>query len=39
MAHALLMAIMAIAGSEDEAFRAFQNYFPQASLLIDTFSN
>ena len=37
MAHALVMAIKAIAGSEDEAFRAFQNYFPQASLLIDTY--
>ncbi len=37
MAHALVMAIKAIAGSEDEAFRAFQTYFPQASLLIDTY--
>lgn len=37
MAHALVMAIKAITGSEDEAFRAFQNYFPQASLLIDTY--
>jgi nicotinate phosphoribosyltransferase len=37
MAHALVMAIKAIAGSEDEAFRAFQTYFPQASLLLDTY--
>ena len=37
MAHALVMAIGAIAGSEDEAFRAFQTYFPQAPLLIDTY--
>ena len=37
MAHALIMAIDAIAGSEDEAFKAFQNYFPDASLLIDTY--
>ncbi len=37
MAHALVMAIKAIAGSEDEAFRAFHNYFPHASLLIDTY--
>ncbi len=37
MAHALVMAIKAIAGSEDEAFKAFQNYFPDATLLIDTY--
>lgn len=37
MAHALVMAIDAIAGSEDEAFNAFQKYFPYAPLLIDTF--
>ena len=37
MAHALVMAIAAIAGSEDEAFKAFQNYFPDAPLLIDTY--
>lgn len=37
MAHALVMAIDAIAGSEDEAFTAFQKYFPHAPLLIDTF--
>ena len=37
MAHALVMAIKAIAGSEDEAFQAFQTYFPHAPLLIDTY--
>ncbi|MGA1623662.1 MAG: nicotinate phosphoribosyltransferase [Synechocystis sp.] len=37
MAHALVMAIAALAGSEDEAFAAFQQYFPNAPLLIDTF--
>ena len=37
MAHALVMAISAISGEEDEAFKAFHNYFPQASLLIDTY--
>ena len=37
MAHALVMAIDAIAGSEDEAFKAFHNYFPEATLLIDTY--
>ena len=37
MAHALVMAIKAIAGSEDDAFRAFQSYFSQAPLLIDTY--
>lgn len=37
MAHALVMAIAATEGSEDEAFRAFQHYFPQAPLLIDTY--
>ena len=37
MAHALVMAISAISGSEDEAFAAFQNYFPHAPLLIDTY--
>ncbi|MCC0178468.1 nicotinate phosphoribosyltransferase [Waterburya agarophytonicola K14] len=37
MAHALVMAISAISGDEDEAFSAFQNYFPQAPLLIDTY--
>ena len=37
MAHALVMAIDAISGSEDEAFKAFHNYFPDATLLIDTY--
>lgn len=37
MAHALVMAIDATSGSEDEAFRAFQTYFPHAPLLIDTY--
>jgi nicotinate phosphoribosyltransferase len=37
MAHALVMAITAIEGSEQAAFRAFHRYFPGASLLIDTF--
>ena len=36
MAHALIMAIAATR-SEDEAFLAFQSYFPQATLLIDTY--
>ncbi|HEY9760986.1 MAG TPA: nicotinate phosphoribosyltransferase [Trichocoleus sp.] len=37
MAHALVMALTAVEGSEDEAFTAFQRYFPKASLLIDTY--
>lgn len=37
MAHALVMAINAVAGSEAEAFTAFGNYFPNAPLLIDTY--
>jgi len=37
MAHALVMAIDAISGGEDEAFDAFQRYFPHAPLLIDTY--
>ena len=37
MAHALVMAIGAMAGGEDEAFTAFSRYFPQAPLLIDTY--
>ena len=36
MAHALVMAIAATK-NEDEAFKAFHNYFPQAPLLIDTY--
>ncbi|MEM8781201.1 MAG: nicotinate phosphoribosyltransferase, partial [Cyanobacteria bacterium P01_G01_bin.49] len=37
MAHALVMAIKAVSGSEDEAFAAFHRYFPGATLLIDTY--
>ncbi len=37
MAHSLVMAIEAIAGGEDAAFSAFHNYFPNATLLIDTY--
>lgn len=36
MAHALVMAFTA-EDSEDEAFAAFQKYFPNAALLIDTY--
>ncbi|PSN17317.1 nicotinate phosphoribosyltransferase [filamentous cyanobacterium CCP5] len=36
MAHALVMAFTA-EDSEDEAFAAFQRYFPNAALLIDTY--
>lgn len=37
MAHALVMALTALEGSEDEAFAAFHRYFPGAALLIDTY--
>lgn len=37
MAHALVMALTAMEGSEDQAFAAFQQYFPGAPLLIDTY--
>ncbi|PZO09344.1 MAG: nicotinate phosphoribosyltransferase, partial [Leptolyngbya foveolarum] len=37
MAHALVMAISALEGSEDESFAAFHRYFPGAPLLIDTY--
>jgi nicotinate phosphoribosyltransferase len=37
MAHALVMAIDAVEGSEDEAFAAFGRYFPNSPLLIDTY--
>jgi nicotinate phosphoribosyltransferase len=37
MAHSLVMAIDALEGSEQEAFRAFHRYFPGAPLLIDTY--
>ncbi|MDP5337275.1 MAG: nicotinate phosphoribosyltransferase [Nodularia sp. (in: cyanobacteria)] len=37
MAHALVMALSAMAGSEEQAFTAFHKYFPGAPLLIDTY--
>jgi nicotinate phosphoribosyltransferase len=37
MAHALVMAIGGLSGSEDEAFAAFQRYFSDSPLLIDTY--
>ncbi|MEO0769679.1 MAG: nicotinate phosphoribosyltransferase [Cyanobacteria bacterium J06649_4] len=37
MAHALVMAISALEGSEEESFEAFHRYFPGAPLLIDTY--
>lgn len=37
MAHALVMAIGTLEGSEDDAFEAFHRYFPAAPLLIDTY--
>ncbi|MFN6568843.1 nicotinate phosphoribosyltransferase [Dendronalium sp. ChiSLP03b] len=37
MAHALVMALSAVEGSEDQAFSAFHRYFPGAPLLIDTY--
>ncbi len=37
MAHALVMALSALEGDEDKAFRAFHRYFPSATLLIDTY--
>jgi len=37
MAHALVMALSAIAGDEAQAFSAFHRYFPGAPLLIDTY--
>lgn len=37
MAHALVMALSALEGSEEQAFTAFHQYFPGASLLIDTY--
>ena len=37
MAHALVMAIAATRGKEQEAFTAFHRYFPGAPLLIDTY--
>lgn len=37
MAHALVMALTALEGSEMQAFRVFHTYFPGAPLLIDTY--
>lgn len=37
MAHALVMALSAMSGSEEQAFTAFHRYFPGAALLIDTY--
>lgn len=37
MAHALVMALSAMTGSEEQAFSAFHRYFPGAPLLIDTY--
>jgi nicotinate phosphoribosyltransferase len=37
MAHSLVMAIAAINGNEQDAFSAFQKYFPDSPLLVDTF--
>lgn len=37
MAHALVMAISALEGSEDDGFDAFHRHFPGAPLLIDTY--
>ncbi len=39
MAHALVMALTALEGSEDAAFAAFHHYFPGATLLIDTYDS
>ncbi|BAY87081.1 nicotinate phosphoribosyltransferase [Calothrix parasitica NIES-267] len=37
MAHALIMALCALEGSEEKAFTTFHQYFPEAPLLIDTY--
>ena len=37
MAHALVMAVATLEGSENQAFAAFHRYFPGAPLLIDTY--
>jgi nicotinate phosphoribosyltransferase len=39
MAHSLVMALGALAGSEQAAFSAFHRYFPGAPLLIDTYDS
>lgn len=38
MAHALVMALSALEGSEEQAFSVFHQYFPDAPLLIDTYN-
>ena len=37
IAHALVMALGSLEGSENQAFAAFHRYFPGAPLLIDTY--
>ena len=37
MAHALVMALSALEGSEEQALTTFHQYFPEALLLIDTY--
>lgn len=37
MAHALVMALSAMEGNEEQAFSAFHRYFPGSPLLIDTY--
>lgn len=37
LAHAFVMAIAALEGSEEKAFAAFHRYFPEGALLIDTY--
>ena len=39
MAHALVMALSALEGSEEQAFTTFHQYFPDAPLLIDTYDS
>jgi nicotinate phosphoribosyltransferase len=39
MAHSLVMALSALEGTEDQAFAAFHRYFPNATLLIDTYDS
>lgn len=39
MAHALVMALNGLEGSEEGAFAAFHEYFPGSPLLIDTYDS
>ncbi len=39
MAHSLVMAFTALSEEEDKAFEAFHRYFPQETLLIDTYDS